>query len=260
MSLQGCDCWRQPAARHLAGHRGAVDADGKIPYRETIKGSTKVQGRHKKQSGGAGQFGEVYLRIEPLERGGGFEFVDKIVGGVIPKGFLPAIEKGIKDIMRQGIAAGYPVEDLRVTVYDGKTHSVDSKEIAFKMAGKLAFKDAFQKARPTILEPVVNVEVTTPGSSLGAITGDLSSRRGKVFGTDTLGSGTTVVKASVPLAEVIEYEPDMIIIYSGNNEFLENTATDDGGGADRRSRRARSDARLAAPRGRCGVAGPASVP
>jgi elongation factor G len=121
--------------------------------------------------------------------------------------------------MRQGIAAGYPVEDLRVTVYDGKTHSVDSKEIAFKMAGKLAFKDAFQKARPTILEPVVNVEVTTPGSSLGAITGDLSSRRGKVFGTDTLGSGTTVVKASVPLAEVIEYEPALKSMTKGRGSF-----------------------------------------
>mgnify|MGYP001821162719 CR=1 FL=1 len=199
-----------------------VDVEAKPPkiaYRETIMTTAEGHHRHKKQSGGAGQFGEVYLRIEPLERGGGFEFVDKIVGGVIPKGFLPAIEKGIKDIMRQGIAAGYPVEDLRVTVYDGKTHSVDSKEIAFKMAGKLAFKNAFQKARPTILEPVVNVEVTTPGSSLGAITGDLSSRRGKVFGTDTLGSGTTVVKASVPLAEVIEYEPALKSMTKGRGSF-----------------------------------------
>ncbi len=167
----------------------------KIAYRETILGRAEGHYRHKKQSGGAGQFGEVYLRIEPLERGAGFEFVDKIVGGVIPKGFMPAIEKGIRDIMKQGIAAGYPVDDVRVTVYDGKTHSVDSKEIAFKTAGKYAFKDAYLKAKPAILEPIVNIEVTTPGDTVGSITGDLSSRRGKVFGTDVMGSGTAVVKA-----------------------------------------------------------------
>ncbi len=191
----------------------------KIAYRETILGRAEGHYRHKKQSGGAGQFGEVYLRIEPLERGAGFEFVDKIVGGVIPKGFMPAIEKGIKDIMRQGIAAGYPVEDVRVTVYDGKTHSVDSKEIAFKTAGKFAFKDAFLKAKPAILEPVVNVEVTTPGSTLGSITGDLSSRRGKVFGTDTMGSGNALVKASVPLAEMMEYEPALKSMTKGRGSF-----------------------------------------
>ena len=198
----------------------AVDAKPpKIAYRETIQGHAEGHYRHKKQSGGAGQFGEVYLRIEPLERGSGFEFVDAIVGGVIPKGFMPAIEKGIRDIMRKGIAAGYPVEDVRVTVYDGKTHSVDSKEIAFKTAGKFAFKDAFLKARPTILEPVVQVEVTTPGTSLGSITGDLSSRRGKVYGTDTMGSGTTLVKASVPLAEMIEYEPALKSMTKGRGSF-----------------------------------------
>ncbi len=191
----------------------------KIAYRETIRAKAEGHYRHKKQSGGAGQFGEVYLRIEPIDRGGGFEFVDKIVGGVIPKGFMPAIEKGIRDIMRQGIAAGYPVDDVRVIVYDGKTHSVDSKEIAFKTAGKYAFKDAFLKAKPTILEPVVNVEVTTPGSDLGSITGDLSSRRGRVFGTDTMGSGTTVVKASVPLAEMIEYEPALKSMTKGRGSF-----------------------------------------
>ena len=165
----------------------------KIAYHETIQSKAEGHHRHKKQSGGAGQFGEVYLRIEPLERGGGFEFVDKIVGGVIPKSFLPAIEKGIRDIMRQGIVAGYPIEDVRVEVFDGKTHSVDSKEIAFKTAGKLAFKDAFLKARPAILEPVVNIEVTTPGDCVGSITGDLSSRRGRVFGTDVMSSGAAVV-------------------------------------------------------------------
>lgn len=199
-----------------------VDVEAKPPkiaYRETIRGPAEGHYRHKKQSGGAGQFGEVYLRIEPLPRGSGFEFVDKIVGGVIPKGFMPAIEKGIRDIMRQGIAAGYPVEDIRVTVYDGKSHSVDSKEIAFKTAGKFAFKDAFLKARPTILEPVVSIEVTTPGTTVGSITGDLSSRRGKVFGTDAMGSGTTVVKASVPLAEMIEYEPALKSMTKGRGSY-----------------------------------------
>jgi elongation factor G len=199
-----------------------VDVEAKPPkiaYRETILMPAEGHYRHKKQSGGAGQFGEVYLRIEPLERGAGFEFVDAIVGGVIPKGFMPAIEKGIRDIMQQGIAAGYPVEDVRVTVYDGKTHSVDSKEIAFKTAGKFAFRDAFLKAKPTILEPVVNVEVTTPDDWLGSITGDLSSRRGRVFGTDTTAGGKALVKASVPLAEMIEYEPALKSMTKGRGSF-----------------------------------------
>ena len=199
-----------------------VDVEAKPPkiaYHETVLGRAEGHHRHKKQTGGAGQFGEVYLRIEPIERGAGFEFVDKIVGGVIPKGFLAAIEKGIREIMRQGIVAGYPVEDVRVEVYDGKTHSVDSKEIAFKTAGKLAFKDAFLKARPTILEPIVNVEVISPPSALGSITGDLSSRRGRVFGTDTRASGMTVVKASVPLAEMIEYEPALKSMTKGRGSY-----------------------------------------
>lgn len=191
----------------------------KIAYHETILAKAEGHYRHKKQSGGAGQFGEVYLRIEPLERGGGFEFVDKIVGGVIPKGFMPAIEKGVRDIMRTGIVAGYPIEDVRVTVYDGKTHSVDSKEIAFKTAGKFAFKDAFLKARPQILEPIVNIEVTTPGDTVGSITGDLSSRRGRVFGTDVMGSGTAVVKASVPLADMMDYEPALKSMTKGRGSY-----------------------------------------
>lgn len=199
-----------------------VDVEAKPPkiaYRETILGRAEGHYRHKKQSGGAGQFGEVYLRVEPLERGAGFDFVDKIVGGVIPKTFLTAIEKGIKDIMRRGIAAGYPVEDVRVTVYDGKTHSVDSKEIAFKTAGKFAFKDAFLKAKPAILEPIVSIVVTTPGAAVGSITGDLSSRRGKVFGTDVMNSGTTIVKASVPLAEMTEYEPALKSMTKGRGSY-----------------------------------------
>lgn len=191
----------------------------KIAYHETIMGKAEGQYRHKKQSGGAGQFGEVHLRVEPLERGGGFEFVDKIVGGVIPKGFMPAIEKGVREIMRTGIVAGYPIEDVRVTVYDGKTHAVDSKEIAFKTAGKFAFKDAFLKARPQILEPIVNVEVSTPGDTVGSITGDLSSRRGRVLATDVMSSGTAVVKASVPLADMMDYEPTLASLTKGRGSY-----------------------------------------
>jgi len=191
----------------------------KIAYHETIMGQAEGHYRHKKQSGGAGQFGEVKLRVEPLERGAGFEFVDKIVGGVIPKGFLPAIEKGVRDIMRQGVVAGYPIEDVRVTVFDGKTHSVDSKEIAFRTAGKFAFKDAFLKASPQILEPIVNIEVTTPGDTVGSITGDLSSRRGKVFGTDMMSSGAAIVKASVPLADMMDYEPTLKSMTKGRGSF-----------------------------------------
>jgi len=191
----------------------------KIAYHETIMGRAEGHYRHKKQSGGAGQFGEVKLRVEPLERGGGFEFVDKIVGGVIPKGFMPAIEKGIRTIMRQGIVAGYPIEDVRVTVFDGKTHSVDSKEIAFKAAGKFAFKEAFLKAMPQILEPIVNVEVTTPDGAVGSITGDLSSRRGRVFATDVMSSGKAVVKASVPLADMMDYEPALKSMTKGRGSY-----------------------------------------
>lgn len=191
----------------------------KIAYHETILAPAEGHHRHKKQSGGAGQFGEVYLRVEPLERGGGFEFVDKVVGGVIPKQFLPAIEKGIREIMKRGIAAGYPIEDVRVTVYDGKHHSVDSKEVAFKMAGKLAFKDAFLKARPTILEPMVELEVSTPAEHVGAVTGDLSSRRGKVLGTDVMSSGSTLVRAAVPLAELNGYETSLKGMTSGRASF-----------------------------------------
>lgn len=191
----------------------------KIAYHETIMVRAEGHYRHKKQSGGAGQFAEVYLRIEPLERGGGFEFIDKIVGGVIPKGFMPAIEKGIRDIMRRGVVAGYPIEDVRVTVYDGKTHSVDSKEIAFRTAGKFAFKNAFLKAHPQILEPIVNVEVTTPGDAVGSITGDLLSRRGKVFGTDVTATGTALVRASVPLADMMDYEPALKSMTKGRGRY-----------------------------------------
>jgi len=191
----------------------------KVAYLETIGAAAEGHYRHKKQSGGAGQFGEVMLRVEPLERGGGFEFVDKVVGGVIPKGFMPAIEKGVREIMRQGIMAGYPVEDVRVTVYDGKTHSVDSKEIAFRTAGKFAFREAFLKAQPLVLEPIVELDVVTPDDSVGSVTGDLSSRRGRVFASEVTAAGTALVRAQLPLAEMSDYEPTLKNMTRGRGSF-----------------------------------------
>jgi elongation factor G len=165
----------------------------KIAYRETIRKSAEGHHRHKKQTGGAGQFGEVYLRVEPLERGAGFEFVDKIAGGVIPHQFIPAVEKGVRQVLESGAIAGYPLQDVRVTVHDGKYHTVDSKEVAFVAAGKKAFLDAIEKANPIVLEPVVDIHVTVPQDKMGDITGDLSSKRGRISGTST---GSTAISRS----------------------------------------------------------------
>ncbi len=191
----------------------------KIAYRETI--TTKAEGhhRHKKQTGGAGQFGEVYLRIEPLERGKGFEFVDEIFGGAIPGQFVPAIEKGVREVIDTGAIAGYPLQDVRVIVYDGKHHPVDSKEIAFKAAGKHAFIDAVKKAKPVLLEPIVDLEVTVPEDKMGAITGDLSGKRGRIQGQDFVGGGMAVVKAQAPLAEVMQYQSQLKSVTGGQGSF-----------------------------------------
>src|SRR6185436_12350565 len=167
----------------------------KIAYKETILGKAEGHHRHKKQTGGAGQFGEVFLRVEPLERGKGFEFADEIFGGAIPGQFVPAIEKGVRELLEQGAIAGYPIQDVKVTVYDGKHHPVDSKEVAFKTAGKYAFRDAMMKAKPVLLEPIVNMEVTVPEDKVGTITGDLSGKRGRIQGQDFVGGGMAVVKA-----------------------------------------------------------------
>jgi len=191
----------------------------KIAYLETLSAKAEGHYRHKKQSGGAGQFGEVMLRVEPLERGAGFEFVDKVVGGVIPKGFMPAIEKGVREIMRQGILAGYPIEDVRVTIYDGKTHAVDSKEIAFRTAGKFAFRDAYLKAKPLLLEPIVELDVVTPHDSVGAVTGDLSSRRGRVYASEVTNAGSALMKAQLPLSEMSDYEPTLKNMTRGRGSF-----------------------------------------
>ena len=191
----------------------------RIAYRETIAAQAEGHHRHKKQTGGAGQFGEVSLRIEPLERGAGFEFVDAIKGGVIPGQFLPAIEKGVRQAMELGAAAGYPLQDLRVTVYDGKHHEVDSKEVAFISAGRKAFLDAVVKAHPTVLEPIVNIEVTIPEHNVGDVTGGLASKRARIMGTDAQRGGELVIKAQAPLAELIDYPTELKSMTGGRGRY-----------------------------------------
>ena len=178
----------------------------RIAYRETITAPAEGHHRHKKQTGGAGQFGEVYLRIEPLPRGQGYEFVDEVVGGVIPRQFIPAVEKGIMQALEQGVVAGYPVQDIRVTVYDGKYHTVDSKEVAFVSAGKKACIAAIKASHPVVLEPVVNISITVPNHNLGDITGDFSGKRGRITSTSSLTGGMTTIEGQVPLSEVSGYQ------------------------------------------------------
>ena len=177
----------------------------RIPYRETIKTATEAHGRHKKQTGGHGQFGDCKIKVEPLPRGTDFEFVDDIFGGSIPRQFIPAVEKGIQETRVRGYLAGYPMVDFRVTVFDGSYHDVDSNELSFKMAGRLAFRDAMTRARPTILEPIMNVEVYAPSDFAGDLMGDLNGRRGRIAGMDTRGA-TTIIKAQVPMSEMLTYE------------------------------------------------------
>jgi elongation factor G len=177
----------------------------RIPYRETITAPAEGHHRHKKQTGGAGQFGEVYLKIEPLPRGAGFEFVNTVKGGAIPTSLIPAVQKGVEQVLTSGPLAGFPLQDVRVNVYDGKYHPVDSKEVAFVSAGRKAFLDAIAKARPIVLEPVVGVEINCPAANMGDVTGDLSSRRGQVTGTKTLQAGTLAVTGLAPLGELEGY-------------------------------------------------------
>ena len=191
----------------------------RIEYRETIRKNSEGHHRHKKQTGGAGQFGEVYLRLEPLERGGGFEFVNKIVGGVIPSQYIPAVEKGIRQVLDSGAVAGYPLQDVRVTIYDGKHHSVDSKEVAFIQAGKKAFLDAIGKARPVVLEPVVNIDVTVPQDNMGDIAGGLSSKRGRVNGTITLAGGMVTISGQAPLGELSSYQSELKSLTGGAGSY-----------------------------------------
>jgi elongation factor G len=189
-----------------------------IAYRETITAKTEAHGRHKKQTGGHGQFGDCKIRVEPLPRGADFEFVDDIFGGSIPRQFVPAVEKGIQDARMRGFLAGYPMVDFRVTVYDGSYHDVDSNELSFRMAGRLAFKDAMARARPTLLEPIMTVEVYAPSDFAGDLMGDLNSRRGRIAGMDTKGSGT-VIRASVPMAEMLTYEQTLTSQTGGRGTY-----------------------------------------
>jgi elongation factor G len=191
----------------------------RIAYRETISGSAEGHHRHKKQTGGAGQFGEVFLRVDPLERGAGFEFIDAVKGGVIPGQFLPAIEKGVRQAMENGAVAGYPLQDIRVTVYDGKYHPVDSKEVAFVSAGKKAFLDAISKARPTVLEPIVDVEVSIPELNVGDVTGGLAGKRARIMGTDARRGGELVIKAQAPLAELTDYPTELKAMTGGRGRY-----------------------------------------
>lgn len=191
----------------------------KIPYRETIKASTSVQGRYKKQSGGKGQYGDCHIRVEPLPRGTGFEFVDKIVGGAIPRQYIPAVEKGIVEAMHEGVVAGFPIVDLRVTLFDGSYHTVDSSEMAFKIAGSMAIKKAVTEAKPILLEPIMKVEVTTPDDTLGAVIGDLNSRRGKVQGVEPQAGGNQKILAQVAMSEMLTYANQLHSLTSGRGLY-----------------------------------------
>jgi elongation factor G len=190
----------------------------KVPYMETISKIASDQYRHKKQSGGAGQFGEVHMRLEPLERGGGFEYKSEIFGGSISQPFLPSIEKGIKQVLEQGVIAGYPVVDVRAVVYDGKEHPVDSKDIAFQIAGREAFKLAFQGARPILLEPIMDMVITIPEEFTGDVSGNLSTRRGRMSGMEQI-RGNSVITAQAPLAEIQRYATDLRSITQGRGVY-----------------------------------------
>lgn len=192
--------------------------DPKVPYKETIKGTTKVQGKYKKQSGGKGQYGDTWLEIAPNPRGEGFQFIDKVVGGAIPRQYIPAVEKGIVEAMNQGVLAGYPVIDFRVTLYDGSYHDVDSSEMAFKIAASMGFKKGIEMCKPVLLEPIMKMEVIVPDENMGDIMGDMNSRRGKIIGVETKGSNQ-VVKAAVPMSEVLRYAPDLRSMTGGRGTF-----------------------------------------
>ena len=190
----------------------------RIPYRETITAATEAHGRHKKQTGGHGQFGDCKIRVEPLPRGSDFQFEDDIFGGSIPRQYVPAVEKGIQDARMRGFLAGYPMVDFKATVFDGSYHAVDSNELSFKMAGSLAFKDAMSRARPTILEPVMHVEVYAPSDFAGDLMGDLNGRRGRIAGMDTRGMNT-VIRAQVPMSEMLTYEQHLTSATGGRGSY-----------------------------------------
>jgi elongation factor G len=190
----------------------------RIPYKETVKGRAEGQGKYKKQTGGRGQYGDTWLRVEPLARGGGFEFVDDIFGGAVPRNFIPSVEKGVRDCMKKGILAGYPIVDMKVTLYDGSYHDVDSSDMAFQIAASMGLQKVFMDAHPILLEPVMNVEVTTPADNAGDVIGDLNSRRGRIVGMEPAGE-TAVVRAQVPMAEMLSYEPSLRSMTGGRGGY-----------------------------------------
>ena len=190
-----------------------------MPFRETVVAKAEGHSRHKKQTGGAGQFGEVFLRIEPLPRGAGFEFVDQVKGGAIPSVYIPAVEKGVRSVMDSGYLAGFPLQDLRITVYDGKSHPVDSKEVAFIAAGRKAFLDALSKARPIVLEPIVNVEIALPEAHMGDIAGDLSARRGHIKGSEAPRPGALHISAQAPLSELETFPSRLKALTAGHGSY-----------------------------------------
>jgi elongation factor G len=190
----------------------------KVPMLETVTRIASAQYRHKKQTGGAGQFGEVHMRVEPTERGAGFEYKSEIFGGSISQPFLPSIEKGVKQVLEQGVIAGYPVVDVRAVVYDGKEHPVDSKDIAFQIAGREAFKLAFKEAGPVLLEPIMNLTITVPEEYTGDVTGDLSTKRSRLSGMEQI-RGYTVITAQAPLAEILRYATDLRSITQGRGIY-----------------------------------------
>jgi elongation factor G len=211
---------RAKMARMLQQYKLELDTSApQIAYRETITGGAEGHCRHKKQSGGAGQFGEVMLRVEPLERGAGFEFVDVVKGGAIPGVFMASVEKGVRQALAEGVVAGFPVQDIRVTVYDGKTHAVDGKDIAFVSAGRKATIDAVRLARPIVLEPLVNIEVLSPENSIGDLTGDLASKRGHITGTQPHSDGSVGISGLIPLAELGEYQGRLKSLTGGKGSY-----------------------------------------
>jgi elongation factor G len=201
--------------------RFSVDVDlhqPRVPYLETIRKESRAQGRYKKQTGGRGQFGDCHIVLEPLAGHQGYEFVDKIVGGVIPQGFRPAVDKGIQEAMARGELAGAPVQGVRVLLVDGSYHNVDSSEMAFKIAGSMAFKAAYEKADPVLLEPIMTLEATVPDDAVGAVNGDLNSRRGRLHGMEPRG-GMTTIKAEVPMAEVLTYSQSLTSLTGGRGDY-----------------------------------------
>jgi elongation factor G len=198
-----------------------VDVDlktPKVPYKETIKSKASGQGKYKKQSGGRGQYGDVWITIEPLERGAGFEFVDQIVGGAIPKQYIPAVEKGIREAAVEGVLAGYPMVDFKVTLYDGSYHSVDSSEMAFKIAASMAYKKIAMEAKPVLLEPIMNIDIFVPEDTVGTVIGDLNSRRGRILNVEPQINGQHI-SAQVPMAEILKYAPDLRSMTGGRGMF-----------------------------------------